>query len=328
MLRVAPLRPQGSNIQIVPKKLTLQPAKPQPIQGGVSPQRRIDTVTSIGLKTEPRLRGAASPTVVPWQRHSTPGFNPGAYDIQSQKKISTAQFLNRQDPHMQGGKVSPYGFDSSPQATKDIAAAVRAYGIKPALERQIHKTGLKVGRPDSSGLINGAVAAGTYMPAPDTPNTPLINVDHKSTRGGSVILHEGLHSAWQNLANRRQFGQIYNQTVGKDPQLQSYLARRLGDYPAFANGNRNTADINQLDPSVRNEFHSYLSEVIPYIATNPKLSKKYAPLIKYYSQFFEPAKKANDNRIAAHVADTLPDRGLYPQRPIPAKRLPAKAKKK
>lgn len=178
------------------------------------------------------------------------------------------------------------------------------YGFTPSFKKQVHSANPLYLQGDVSKTKQSALSDGVAPTGLRYGDNRLHRIEvgkPGSKDADQVLMHEGLHDVYGSLKPETKvlYDSLINQAMNKDkdvlgpkeqltptsyrrkiePGLRTWLETRLGNYKAAEGQKYN--DISRLDPSVRNEVHSYVPE---YYETTKRQMPAY--LKDYYANYY------------------------------------------
>lgn len=159
-----------------------------------------------------------------------------------------------------------------------ISQAGNAFGFTPSFNKLLGSKYASVGDGNwqNNEALRGVKAAGQW-----SPQSQEIKIQENNKIG--TLLHEGLHAAYDNPANRRDFSRAFSQV--SDPGLQDYLNSNLSNYKNYRGG---ANDIRSLSPDIQNEVHSHTAEYYNSPLAYENSNRIPRQLGQYYSRFYNP----------------------------------------
>jgi hypothetical protein len=214
-------------------------------------------------------------------------------------------------------------FDEESRGNNLINSADAEYGFSPSFKTLLGKENPVYSKnPISTGGSNasqGSNVSGINTPRARRSPFDVSGITIRDFASGprydpeNTVLHEGLHSAYQNMPDqaRNDYANIVNKylsaatprrvyedgSIGQAPDLSKWLAQRTGGYKGAVGG---VNDIRQLG-NLQTEAHSYLPEYYQkYHLPMPQ------DLSSYYSQYYDPSRPAQVEEAARGIQQTLP----------------------
>lgn len=203
-------------------------------------------------------------------------------------------------------------FDAESRGNNLINQANQQYHFTPSFYNTLNHANPIVPTNLQPTNLMGADAAG-YNQATDPSvqnaitiqqNPPGISSKSLATSAkNETLLHEGLHSVWQNLSpqQRNSFIKTAQQSLPSSlsdtptggnwtEPVRAYLQSDLSHYPGYPKNG--ISNIQSLSPDIQNEVHSYIPEY--YKELNQPMP---APLKQYYSQYYGAPQPAQQNGV-------------------------------
>ena len=279
---------------------------------------QIDPFDNGATYSSPAARPRPQPVPVPAQRGPLPLYS---RDQTSQRLMGAPRNDSEQGMRAMGMPIwaptadpnqQSIGYKPMDDATRSaVNRAAEEFQWTPKFREIVAKAQPQITNQINSDELNNIKAArGTYdsssvgksgfRPYNQYINEQQIKIDPKYA-SPNVITHEGLHAADSKggYGNRRDFIKAYNQST--TPAIQDYLSKRTEGYKSNQSP-QSFSKFSQLNPSMRTELHSYLSE-IP-MSTGQNLPKG---LQDYYRRYLDTSldQKLNRYKMGRSINDAL-----------------------